>query len=158
HLAAERFGRACHGLSAQRAIELDGWLVVGQRPDHQALDAALGEVTPRRAEQAAAETKALVLWAQIELVDLALVGEAAGAVAAVVGVARNSVAEHEQRDAAALADRAIPPRCTAPIDQAVQLKSGDDPLISGAPSLVMRSRKGCCIRWLRSPDLYELRA
>src|SRR5215831_8351051 len=79
-LLAEALGGACHRTAAQRAIELDCGIVVGQRPDHQAAQPALGEVAPRRGEQPAAEPEALEFRSQIELVDFAVVGEAARAV------------------------------------------------------------------------------
>ena len=137
---AEPLRGAGHGLAAECAIELHRRIVVGQRPDHQALQAALAEVAARRGEQAAAEAEALILGAQIKLVDLAVVEQAARAVAAVVGVARDLVAERQQRDAAALADRAVPPVGTAARDQLVEFDSGDDALIGGAPSLVVSLR------------------
>src|SRR5258708_18796879 len=82
-------------LAAERTVELHRGLVVGQRPDHQALQSALRQIAPRRGEQPAAETQALILRAQIQLVDLAVIEQAARAVAAVVGVARDVVAERE---------------------------------------------------------------
>src|SRR6185312_10476149 len=96
-LVAELFRRARHGLAAERAIELDGGLVVRQRPYHQAFLLALHEVAPRRHEQPAAEAEALKLGAQVKLVDLALILQAAGAVVAVVGIARHRVAEGQER-------------------------------------------------------------
>src|SRR5262249_19956661 len=56
---AEPFGGTGHRLAAERAIEADGWLVVRQRPDHQALQPALHQVAPRRGEQLAAEAETL---------------------------------------------------------------------------------------------------
>ena len=87
-LFAETLRGAGDRLAAERLVELHRRIVVGQRPDHEALQSALGEVAARRGEQPAAEAQALVLRAQIELVDLAVVEQAARAVAAVVGVAR----------------------------------------------------------------------
>ena len=66
------------------------------------------EVAPGGGEQPAAEAEALEFRTQIKLVDLAFEMQAAGAVAAVIGVARDLVAEHQHADAAALADRADP--------------------------------------------------
>ena len=84
--------------------ELDRGLVVRQRPDHEALQAALREVAARRREQLAAEAQPLEFRPQVKLVDLAVVVEAARAVAAVVGVARDRIAEGEDGDPAAFAD------------------------------------------------------
>ena len=76
-------------------VELDRRIVVRQRPDHQALQPALREIAARRGEQAAAEAEPLILRAQIELVDLAVIEQAARTVAAVVGVAGDLVAERQ---------------------------------------------------------------
>src|SRR6266702_4962388 len=61
---------------AERAIEIRRRLVVGQRPDHHALQTALPEIAPRRGEQPAAEAEALKLGSQVKLVDLAVEVEA----------------------------------------------------------------------------------
>src|SRR5262249_15444393 len=106
--------------------------------DHEALHAALHEIAPRSGEQPPAETQPLKLGAQVELVDLAVIVQAARPVAAVVGVARDGVAERQQRNAAALADRAVPPVRTAPRNQALEFPARDDSLIGGPPSFVMR--------------------
>src|SRR6185369_13608294 len=58
-LRPELFRRAGHHAAAQRAIEFGRRLVVGQRPDHHALEAALHEVAARGVEQAAAEAQPL---------------------------------------------------------------------------------------------------
>ena len=108
-LFAETLRGAGDRLAAERLVELHRRIVVRQRPDHEAFQSALGEVAARRGEQPAAEAQALVLRAQIELVDLAFVEQAARAVAAVVGVPGYLVAEGEDGDAAAFADRAVPP-------------------------------------------------
>ena len=105
-LSPNRSEERATALAAQRAVEFHRRLVVRQRPHHQALQPALREVAPRRGEQAAAEAEPLILRPQIELVDLAVVEQAARAVAAVVGVARDLVAERQDGDAAALADGA----------------------------------------------------
>jgi len=80
------------------------------------------------AEQAAAEAETLELRPQIELVDLAVVGEAAGrGLRPVVRVAgRRLSPKHQDGDAAALADRTFPPFGAAPVDQLVELGTGDD--------------------------------
>src|SRR6516165_6645374 len=87
----ELFGRARHHAAAERAIEFGGGVVVGQRPDHHALQPALPEVALGGREQAAAETKPLELGPQVKLVDLALEMQAARAVAAVIRVAGDLV-------------------------------------------------------------------
>src|SRR5437016_10596788 len=130
----ERFGPellrgACDHAAAERAIEFRRRIVVGERPDHHALQPALDQIAPGGSEQAAAKAEALEFRPQIELVDLAFEVQAAGAVAAVIGVARNLVAEHQYADAAALADRAVPPLRAAAVDQLFQLGAGDDALI-----------------------------
>src|SRR5690349_24974756 len=58
-LVAELFRRAGDRAAAERPIELDRGLVVGQRPHHQALHAALHEVAPRSGEQPPAEAEPL---------------------------------------------------------------------------------------------------
>src|ERR1043165_7081111 len=98
-LGPEAFRRARHRAAAERLVETDRRVVVGERPDHQALQSALRQIAPRRREQPPAETQPLKFRAEIELVDLAVVEQAARAVAAVVGVARDAIAELKQRDA-----------------------------------------------------------
>ena len=107
-LGAEPLRGAGDGAAAERAIEFHRRLVVGQRPHHQALQPALDQVLARRGEQAAAEAEALEFRPQVKLVDFAVVEQAARAVAAVVGVAGELVAELQEGDAAALADRRCP--------------------------------------------------
>ena len=155
HLGAEPLRGARDRAAAQRAIELDRGLVVRQRPDHEALQAALREVAARRREQLAAEAEPLEFRPQIELVDLAVVVEAARAVAAVVGVARDRIAEREDRDAAALADGAVPPVRPAAVDQPLELRARDDALIGGPPGVVMRRGDRRCIGRLGAADLDE---
>src|SRR5947207_2825855 len=87
----------CPRCAAARAVEADRRLVVGQRPDHQAVQSALHEVATRGGEQLAAEAETLEFRPQIKLVDLAVVVQAARAVAAVVGVARDAIAESQHR-------------------------------------------------------------
>src|SRR5229473_1989235 len=134
---AEAFGGAGHRLATERPVEADRRLVVRERPEHQALQAALHQVAPRRGEQLAAEAEALEFRPQIELVDLAVVVQAAGAVATIVGVAGDAFAERQHRDPAALADGAVPPLRAAPVDELLELGPRDDALIGAAPSLVM---------------------
>src|SRR5258705_13161554 len=109
--------------------------------------------TSRGGEPPAAEAEALKLGAQIKLVDLAFEMQAARAVAPVIGVARDLFAEHQPADAAALADRAIPPLRAAAVDQLLQLGAGNDALIGGAPSFVMGRRYRRCVRSFGRPNL-----
>src|SRR5262245_59778277 len=89
NLAAKALGRAGDRAAAEVGVETDRGLVIRQRPDHEAAEPALGEVAAGCVEQLAAEAQPLEFRPQVELVDLAVVVEAAGAVAAVIGVARN---------------------------------------------------------------------
>src|SRR3954469_781375 len=100
HLSAEPLGGACDRAAAEVAIEVDSVLVVGQRPHHEAVESALREILARRGEQLASEAEPLEFRPQVELVDFPVVVEAAGAVAPVVGIARDIVAEHQEADAA----------------------------------------------------------
>src|SRR5207247_8748904 len=70
-LVAEALGGTRNRAAAERAIELDGRIVVGQRPDHQAAQAALGEIAPGRGEQPAAEAQALEFRPQVAFIALA---------------------------------------------------------------------------------------
>src|SRR5205807_10549453 len=85
--------------AAERTIKLRRRVVVRERPHHHALQPALQQVAPCRGEQPAAEAETLEFRAQVELVDFTFEMQAAGAVAAVVGVARDLVAEHQHADA-----------------------------------------------------------
>src|SRR5262245_22277095 len=89
---AELLRRARHGAAAERAIELDRRLVVGQRPDHQALEPALRKIAAGGGEKTAPEAQPLKLRPQVDLVDLAVIKQAARPVASVIGVAGNAVA------------------------------------------------------------------
>ena len=140
HAGAEFFGTARHRLAAERAVEFDRVFVFRQRPDDQRFQRALRQVAPRRGEQAAAEAEALEFRPQIELVDFAVIIEAARAVAAVIGVARDLVAELQQRDAAAFANGAFPPRRAAAIDQLFEFGARNDALIGGPPCLIVGVR------------------
>src|SRR5262249_4141713 len=106
---AKPLGGSRHRLAGKRAVEAYGRLVVRERPDHQALQPALRQVAPGRGEQLAAKAKPLKLRTQIKLVDFAIVIEAACAVAAIIGVARDALSESEHGDPAAFANRAVPP-------------------------------------------------
>src|SRR5262245_2530548 len=119
---------ACYHAPAKRAIKFRCRIVIGERPDHHALEAALPEVAARGIEQPAAEAEALKFGSQIELVDFAFEMQAAGAIAAVIGVTRHLVAEHQHADAAAFANRAVPPLRATTIDQLLQLGAGNDAL------------------------------
>src|SRR5260370_17471223 len=112
-------------------------MVVGERPDDHAFQAALQQVASCGGEQPAAEAEALKLGAQIKLVDLAFEMQAARAVAAVIGIARDLFAEHQHADAAALADRAIPPLRAAAGVQLLHLATGNDALIGRPPASLM---------------------
>src|SRR4051794_12669601 len=103
--------------AAEGAVKLRRRIVVGQCPDHHALQPALQQVAPRGGEEPAAEAETLEFRPQIELVDLAFEVQTAGAVAAVIGIACDLVAEHQHADAAALADRTVPPLRAAAVDQ-----------------------------------------
>src|SRR5438477_12093536 len=116
-LLPEAFRGARDRAAAERLVERNRRLVIAERPDHQTFQSALREVAARRGEQPPAEAEALELRAEIELVDLAVVEQAAGAVAPVVGIARDAIAELQQRDAAPFGDRVLPPARTAPADQ-----------------------------------------
>src|SRR5262249_49119403 len=80
---------------AEGAIEFGGRLVVGERPNHHALQPALSEVALGGGEQAAAKTEPLEFRPQIELVNLALEMQAACTVTAVISIARDLVAQHQ---------------------------------------------------------------
>src|SRR5262245_66528400 len=90
---AEPFGGTGHRLAAERPIETDRRLVVRERPDHQTLQPALHQVAPRGGEQLTAEAEALEFRPQVELVDLAVVIQAARAIATDVGITGNDFAE-----------------------------------------------------------------
>ena len=111
-LGAELLRRARDRAAAERAIEFHRRLVVGQRPDHEALQAALHQILARGGEQSAAEAEPLEFRTQIKLVDFAVIEQAARAVAAVIGVAGDRLAELQDGDAAAFADGADP---TSPV-------------------------------------------
>src|SRR5882762_6403563 len=116
-LGPEFLRRARDHTAAEGAVKLRRGIVVGERPDHHALQAALQQVASCGSKQPAAEAETLKLRSQIKLVDLAFKVQAARAVAAVIGIARDLVAEHQHADATALADRAVPPLRAATVDQ-----------------------------------------
>src|SRR5258708_23056194 len=152
-LGPEFFRAAGDHTATQRPIKLCRGIVVGERPDHHALQPTLQQVAPCRGEQPAAEAEPLKLGPQVKLIYLAFEVQAAGAVAAVVRIARDLVAEHQHADTAALADRAVPPLWAAAVDQLLELGAGNDALIGRAPSLVMRGRYRGCIRSFGRPYL-----
>src|SRR5690242_15533366 len=147
-LRPEPLRGARHHATAEHAVEFGSRLVVRERPDHHALQPALGEVALGGREQTPAEAEALEFRTQVKLVDFAFEMQAAGAIAAVVGIAGDLVAKHQYADAAALADCRIPPLRAAAVDQLFQLAAGDNALISGSPSLVMGGRDRGRIRSL----------
>src|SRR4029077_778386 len=141
--------------AAERLVERNRRLVVAERPDHQALQSALREVAPRRREQPPAEAEPLELRAEIELVDLAVVEQAARAIAPVVGIARDAIAELQQRDAAPFGDGILPPARTAPADQLLEFGTRDDAAIRRPPSRIVRRRDQRGIGWLGAANLDE---
>jgi len=66
----------------------------------------------------------------------------AGAIAAIIGVARDLVAERQHADAAAFSDRGIPPLRAAAVDQLFEFGTGDNSLVGRAPRLIVR-RSDC---------------
>ena len=141
--------------AAERAIEFHRRLVIGQRPHHQALQAALREILARRGEQAAAEAETLELRPQIKFVDFAVIKQAARAIAPVIGIASNLLAELQNGNAAAFADRRFPPIRSAPVDQLVEFVARDDALIGGPPCLIVRRGDVRRVGGLGSANLYE---
>src|SRR3954452_5036488 len=115
--------------AAECAIKLGRGVVVGERPNHHALKSALHQIAPCGGEQSPADPEPLKLRPQVKLVDLAFELQAARAVAAVVGVASDFVAEHQHADAAAFPNRAVPPMRTAAIDQLLQFGAWNDALV-----------------------------
>src|SRR5512141_1751513 len=86
-LVAEAFRGTRDRGAAECAIEFDRRLVVRESPQHETLHAALREIAARRGEQPPAKADTLIFRAQIEFVDLAVIDQAARAIAAVVSVA-----------------------------------------------------------------------
>ena len=109
-------------------------------------------------EQAAPKTQTLEFRPQINLVDLAVVKQAACAVAPIVGIARDAIAELKDCNAAAFADGRIPPVRTTAVDQLVELIARDDALIGRAPRLIMGVGDVQCVCRLCATNLYEGRA
>src|SRR5262249_55166173 len=141
--------------AAQRAVKLDSRLVIGQGPDHEALEPALGEVAPRCSKEAAAEAQPLKLRPQVNFVDFTVVEQAACPIAPVIGVAGDTIAESEQGNTAALANRAFPPRRTTPADQLFQLRARNDTPISISPSLVVGFRHRHGVARFGAANLYQ---
>src|SRR3974390_2962518 len=115
----------------------------------------MDQILARGGKQAAAEAQALIFGTQIELVNFAVIEQAARAVAPVIGVTGDVFSELQDGDAAAFADGTIPPIRSAPVDQLVELVTGDDALIGRAPCLVMRAGYVHRIGNLRAANLYE---
>src|SRR5262249_46312186 len=134
--SSELLRRLRHHAAAEAAVEVERRLVVGQCPHHHALQPALRQVTLGGREQPPAEAEALEFGAQVKFVDLAVEMQAPRAVAAVVGVAGDLVAEHQYADAAAFSDRAGPPLRAATVDQLGELGPGDDALVGRTPRFV----------------------
>src|SRR5439155_2215705 len=155
HLAAEALGGTCDRLAANRAVELDRGSVIRQSPYYQAVQPALPKIAAYGGEQFAAEAKTLELGTQIELVDFAIIVEAAGAIAPVIGVSRHGLAEHQDGDPAAFADGAVPPVGAAPVDELVEFRARNDALIGATPSVVMGDGDCCRIGGFRAPDFDE---
>ena len=59
------------------------------------------------------------------------------------------------RDAAALADRAVPPVRPAPVDQLVEFGARDDALVGRPPRLVMGLGDAAGVGWLGAANLDE---
>src|ERR1700687_2410336 len=70
-LGSEFLGTARDHAAAEGTVKLRRRIVVGERPDHHALQPALQQVAPCRGEQPAAEAETLKFRPQIKLVDLA---------------------------------------------------------------------------------------
>src|SRR5207249_10955986 len=130
-------------------------LVVGERPDDEALQPALRKVAPRRREQAAAKPQPLKFRAEVKLVDFAVVKKTACAIAAVIRITGNAIAELQQRDAAALGDGVLPPAGSAAADQLFQLGAGDDAAVGCPPGGVVGGRDQCGVGGLGAANLDE---
>ena len=141
--------------AAERLVERDRRLVVAERPDHEALQSALRQIATRGREQPAAEAEALEFRAEIKLVDLAVIEQAARAIAPVVGITRDSIAELQQRDAASFGDGVLPPARAAPADQLLEFGPGDDAAIGRPLRRIVRRRDQRGIGWLGAANLDE---
>src|SRR5579871_4892319 len=89
---------------------------------------------------------------QVKLVDFPVISQASRPVAAVIGIARDGVAERQNRNSAAFTNRAFPPFRPTPIDQLVELRTRYDPLVRSTPSQVMRRGKGLGVGGSRAAD------
>jgi len=154
-LGAEALRGARDRAAAERLVEADRRLIVGQRPDHQAFEPALRKIAPRRRKQPSPEAKPLEFRAEIKLVDLAIVEQTARAIAPVVRVTRDAIAELQQRNAASLGDGVLPPARTAPADQLFQFGAGDDAAIGRPPCRIVRRGDQRGIGWLGAANLDE---
>src|SRR4051812_48532526 len=108
-------------LAAEAPVEAAGALIVGERPDDQALDVVAGEIAPDGIEQPPAEADALIFGAQVEFEDLALERQAGGAIAAIGRVAGDDAAEREHHDPRLAVDGMLPPARAAPLDHALEV-------------------------------------
>ena len=115
------------GIEGQRIV------VLLQRPDHQTLQAVRGKRSRAAAKQAGAQPDALIFRSQVEFVDLALLRQLAGAVAADRGIAGELAADLDDQHGRGAADRVGPPLAAAPVDHAVQRPVRDDAGIGAAP-------------------------
>src|ERR1700704_5636295 len=70
-LGPEFLRRARDHAAAERAVKLRRGIVVGERPDHHALQAALQQIASRGGKQPAAEAETLKFRPQVKLVDFA---------------------------------------------------------------------------------------
>src|SRR5690348_541215 len=154
-LGAEAFRGTRDRAAAERTIEFHRRLVVRERPHDEAFQPALHEILARGGEQPASKAETLIFGPQIEFVDFAVVEQAARAIATVIGIAGNVLAELQNGDSAALANGAVPPIGTATVNELAELVARDDPLISGAPSLVVRQSDCLCVRNFRAANLYQ---
>src|SRR5262249_54107561 len=152
-LAAEALGGTGDCAATEVAVEVHCGFVIREGPYDEAVETALHEVAARPHEQLSAKPQALEFRPQIKLVDFSVVIEAARAIAAVIGVARNVVAKHENGDPASIADRVFPPGRPPPVDELVEFRTGNYALVGGAPRLVVGSRNLRRIGRLGTTDL-----
>ena len=91
----------------------------------------------KRLNLPAAEADALIFGPQIELVDLALLGQPAGAAPAERGISHDRAADLDDQHGRRLADGVGPPVGAAPAEHGVERPMRDDPAIGAEPGLVM---------------------
>src|SRR5262249_367912 len=70
----------------------------------------------------------------------------------------DAIAKCQHRDAAAFANRVVPPLRAATVDELVEFRPGNDALIGAAPGLVVGRRDAGGIGRLRATDLDQDRA